>query len=446
MMSSGWWETLTGVPTDSSARAFVTTLHFALLVLRQHRPRGNTFFVLLPALLFVAFPWILATPLWLAVVLAAHVIWFVACERLIPESAPPAKAKTAAPMSGNAPKAAEVSASAPPRASSGFQQLSVLAVFQETPEIRTFRMARPPGFVFRPGQFLMVKAEVEGKPLVRCYSITSTPSTSGYLEISIRKQGRVSAHLHETLRPGSKVEARGPGGTFVYPEGTRPIALIAGGIGITPLLSMLRHALEQEPLRPVTLLLSARTEGQIPFHQDLRLLAHRHPNFRLVIALTGGSPSNGYHSGRIDKGLLTRVIADPSAPVYLLCGPLPMIEETRAMLQSLGVADRDVHFEKFEVAAATAQAGAEAQEIKVSLKATGRDLKVRENESILEAADSAGVELPSMCRAGVCGTCVVTLLQGEVDGDFGVLDDEERELGRILLCVARPLSDCVIDA
>jgi ferredoxin-NADP reductase len=130
----------------------------------------------------------------------------------------------------------------------------VLAILDETRDIKTFRLARPEGLVFTAGQFVPVRVNINGQPHIRCYSISSSPDVRGYLEISVRRQGLVSSTLHSLLRPGASVSLGTPAGTFVYPAGDdRPIALLAGGVGITPLLSMLRHAVATDPLRPITL-------------------------------------------------------------------------------------------------------------------------------------------------------------------------------------------------
>ena len=141
-------------------------------------------------------------------------------------------------------------------------QTPVLAVFDETPEIRTIRMARPEGFEFQAGQFLTVQIQLDGRPATRCYSISSCPDARGYLEISVKRQGRVSGTLHSTVRPGSLLAIRRPAGSFVYPAGDDgPIVLVSGGVGCTPMMSMLRHAASREPARPGVLPHSAKTES-----------------------------------------------------------------------------------------------------------------------------------------------------------------------------------------
>ncbi len=421
-------------PAQTSVLAFVTTLHCALLLLRKYRPRGKTPLVLLPSIAFVVSPWFLDTPLWLAGVFATHVAWFIACERLLPGTVP------ATPI---APR--QVTATAP-SATKSFISVPILAVLSETQDIRTFRMGRPGGFTFRAGQFVMVRVELDRRPVIRCYSISSSPACTGYLEISVRRQGAVSRHLHETLRPGAKLDVRGPGGAFVYPEGDRPIVLLAAGIGITPLLSMLRHALDAEPSRSVTLILSAKSAQHVPFRDELQGFVHRHPQFRLVIALSGGSSDARFHSGRIDRSLIESTVERVHASVYMICGPLLMIEDMKHLLESLGVPPSQIHFEKFEAAVAGAHAAATAEAPRITLRKGRKTIAVAGGQTILEAAESAGVSIPSMCRVGVCSTCKTRLLEGEVEGDFDAIDADEQAEGWILPCVARPVTECVLDA
>ena len=405
-------------PAAVAVLAFVTTLHCVIAVLRQYRPRERASLAFVPSLLFVVAPWYLPAPLWLAAGVASHVAWFIGCEKL----QPPAR-------SG--------------RSNGGFTPVRVIATRNETDEIRTFRFSRPRGFVFRPGQFVMVRVEAGGKPLVRCYSITSSPSEKRFLEISVRRQGLVSRQLHETLVTGDRVEIRGPGGTFTYPDGMRPIVLIAGGIGITPLLCMLRHAIESQPQRPVTLLLSVRTEADIPYRDELRMLASQHPRFRLAIALTAGTSDPRFLSGRIDGRVVEAVVSNFRASVHMLCGPLPMIDAMKASLESLDVPSSHIHFEKFETALRAAAAPAE--QAWITLRESDRKVRISAGQTILDACESAGAPVPSMCRVGVCGTCRTRLLAGEVAGDFEGLDESDRASGFILPCVAQALGDCALD-
>lgn len=424
---SEWWTD----PAGTAAVAFITTLHCALTLLRHHRTAKAVRLTVLPSIALTAFPWVLSSPLWLMGGFLAHVAWFAACERFLPLPLPQAPPPAASPRKAKPP---------------GFQTVPVLATFAETAEIRTFRLGRPEGFTFEAGQFLMVRVEVEGKTLVRCYSITSAPSCTGYLEIGVRNQGIVSRWLHEAVRAGSTLSVNGPGGTFVYPPGHRPIVLLAGGIGITPLLAMLRHGLSTEPRRPITLMLSARTLAHVPFLDELMLLERRHPQFRLAVTLTGGSDDPRFLSGRIDRTVLECLVPEPAAAVYMMCGPLPMIEEMRRIADAAGVPRAQVHFEKFEAAVSEAESYVPGAPATLTLRKSHRVVQVEHGRTILEAVEAAGESFPSMCRVGVCGTCRTRLVTGEVEGDFDALDASEQAEGYILPCVARVRTACVLDA
>ena len=439
------WNAFTSSPGGTPVLAFVTTIHCALLVLRKHRNAGNGFLVLGPSFLFTVFPWFLPSPAWLLTGLAVHLAWFVACEKLI--TPPPPARRPSVPAvqrpgaqapAGPAARPAESPKAPKPR---GFAEVEVLAAFDETPEIRTFRLTRPEGFAFQPGQFLIVRVEAGGKTQSRCYSICSAPSAPGYLEISVRRQGTVSRHLHESLAPGSKLRITGPGGAFVYPPGDRPIVLLAGGIGITPLLSMLRHALAAAPTRPVTLVLSAKKESFVPFADELRALARRHPRFRLAVTLTADCERPGCSAGRIDRRLLESAVANPGGAVWMICGPLPMIDEMRSLLGSMGIDPAQVHFEKFETATAAAAAAGT-----VRFRTSGKTLPAAVGRTILDLAEGEGIAIPTMCRAGVCGTCRTRLVAGEATGDFEALDHADRSAGWILACVATPAGNCEVEA
>ena len=237
----------------------------------------------------------------------------------------------------------------------------MLAVLDEATDIKTFRLARPDGFEFSPGQFLAVRVLIDGKPHVRCYSISSAPHMRGYLEISVRRQGLVSGTLHATVRAGSTLTINRAAGQFVYPQGDdRPLALIAGGIGITPLLSMLRHAVAADPARPITLLYSARREHDVAFHSELRVLAERHPQVRVVITLTQPTEPTRLRTGRLDAAMVRQFVPSPADTIFCLCGPGPMIEDLRAALADLGVPAGQVRYEQFETAVAASQVNAVA--------------------------------------------------------------------------------------
>ena len=437
---------------DTALQATLTAVHLALAILRRHRAGGGVSspFVL-PSFAVTATPWLWPSPAALAAVGGGHVLWMLACEYLAP--ARTAAVRPPAPVPAPAPRppvaASSVAAAAP------FVTTSVLAVLDETPEIRTFRLARPGGFEFVPGQFLTVRVQIDGRPHVRCYSIVSSPDVRGYLEIAVRRQGLVSDTLHALLRPGSLVTVGRPAGRFVYPaQDDRPLALVAGGVGITPLLCMLRHAVTADPSRPVTLLYSARREEDIAFLGELQLLASRHPQLRVALTLTKPDQPTRRRTGRIDVEMVRQFVPAPAHTVFCLCGPGPMLEDLQVLLASLRVPEPQVHLEQFETAvaatalqpAAAAPGAAPGGAFTVTFATSGRTGSAGSRQTLLETAEAAGVTITSSCRAGVCQACRTRLADGRADCRSDMLAPDDREAGFILPCVTWAQSDCVLEA
>ncbi len=433
-------------PAPIAVLSFVTTLHLAAFLLLAHRRAGpGRRALLVPSVAFAVLAWVLPSPAWLLAGLAAQVAWVLACERLI-AGGRPAVASAAAPAPVARPSGSNAAKS--PAAAPGFIPVKVLSVVDETPEIRTFRMERPKGFAFRPGQFLMVRVAAGGKDEVRCYSISSAPEAAGYLEISVRRQGRASGALHETVRAGGVLPIRGPGGSFVYPvEPDVPLVLHAGGVGITPMISMFRHAAQADPGRPVTFLYTVRTEADVAFRDELAVLARRAPGVRVHVTLSRGEPKPGFLTGRMDARKIARYVPDPAKAIHLICGPGPMIESLREGLASLGVPADRIRFEAFEAAVASASETVDdGATYEVSFARTGGVTTVSGGTSLLDAAEAAGAPVDSMCRAGTCGTCRTRLVSGRVEGEGTALRKEDREAGWILPCVSFARGNCELDA
>jgi len=449
--------------TESALSASLTAIHLGIAAYRHHRSGGSYLspFVL-PSVLMAATPWIWPSMLALLVCLGVHLVWAVLCEILAPArivAAPPAQRATPAPAPRPAaPKARPTSG--PNRDASGFTTTAVLAVLEEATDIRTFRLARPQDFDFKPGQFVPVRVSVDGRPHVRCYSISSSPDTRGYFEISVRRQGLVSTTLHATLRTGSQLAIGRPAGQFVYPKGDdRPLALLAGGIGITPLLSMLRHAVASDPTRPITLLYSARDRQAMAFLAELRVVAQRHPQIRIGVTVSEPSAPAPWKTGHIDLAFIRQYISHPAHTVFCICGPGPMMTAMEQLLLAEGVPADQIRTEKFETAmaaaslnpkpqtreAVTASAG-QSGDYRITFASSGRTACASASQTLLEAAEADGIEMTFSCRSGVCQACRTRLTEGDVDCQSAVLDDDDRAAGFILPCVSRATSDCVLEA
>ena len=456
-------------PIPTSVLAFVTTVHVAMVALRKHRlPPGVFPWALLPSIVFCVAPWVFSTIEEVGVGLLVHLVWFVACEKLVPVPAATAASPAPARPSGGqairpAPLAPAAASRTPASPSREFAPVSVLAVIDDSPTIRTFRLVRPAAFTFQAGQFLTVRVQVDGEPHVRCYSISSAPEATGYMEISVKRQGLVSGTLHATVHPGSQLFVKPPAGRFVYPaHDDRPVVLVAGGVGITPLASMLRHAVVADPGRPVTLLYSARGSSELAFWDEISWLSRRHAHVRAIGTITEDCPAWRGRCGRIDEAWITKYVPDAAHSVFLMCGPIEMVRVLGEVLRARGVPESQIRSEVFQAAAAigakaapaaaepldddTATAVATSGRPRLVLVKSNLTVDVAGSQTLLDAAEAAGAQIPSLCRAGVCGTCRTRLVAGDAQCSSDALDDRDRQAGYVLPCVTWAHGDCSLEA
>jgi ferredoxin-NADP reductase len=219
---------------------------------------------------------------------------------------------------------------------------------------------------------------------------------------------------------------------------------------------MLRHAVAAEPWRPVTLLCSFRGELGVPFEEELAFLSRRHPQVRVAVTLTGEQNSR-YLTGRIDGRMVRDYVLDPEHSLFCLCGPAAMIDGLRRELREIGIPDPQVRFEAFEAAiaasksvaapAAKALTGPRAPRngLALRLSLSGKSVCLAPDQTLLDAAEAGGVEIPSLCRAGACGTCKTKLVSGNVDFSSDSLHPEDRKQGYVFPCVATAKSDCTLE-
>jgi ferredoxin-NADP reductase/DMSO/TMAO reductase YedYZ heme-binding membrane subunit len=362
-------------------------------------------------------------------------------------------------------------------------ELRVLRVADETPDVRTFRLgldgARLP-FAHEPGQYLNIALTIDGERVKRSYTIASSPTQTSYCEVTIKRTtlGRASRYVHAALHEGATVKISAPAGRFVFTGGEGDgVVLLAGGVGITPLMAIVRYLTDTGWPGTIHLVFAVRTKRDVIFSGELERLANRFPNLRRTVTLSGAlSPEEAStwagSRGRISAALLARVVPEIARlPVYL-CGPAGMMVETRAMLLGLGVPDAQIKTEAFESAttvsvdpresAIQALPVGESAENSVALAAprgaTGgvptvdfrRSMKLAElppDRTILEVAEDAGLELPFECRSGICGQCKTRLLEGRVTMDVeDALSPADKAKGIILACQARSAGDVAIDA
>ena len=254
----------------------------------------------------------------------------------------------------------------------GFKPFVVARREPESDNITSFYLRPADGAALqphKPGQYITLRVDVPGAgPVMRNYSLSNAPGDE-YYRISVKREaapvddapdGVCSNHLHANLKEGDHVELAPPAGEFVLDtrEQDAPVVLIAGGVGITPLLSMLHQCLAASPAsRPVTLIQGALNSRVHPFRGEVQALAAAHPNLQAHVRysdpLAGDQPGQGYHSnGLIDDALLDELTVDGAH--YYLCGPEPMLRHVHALLGRRGVPLARIHYEFFGPAAALA--------------------------------------------------------------------------------------------
>jgi ferredoxin-NADP reductase len=313
-----------------------------------------------------------------------------------------------------------------------------------------FRVEGPQVFRGRPGQFFTFDWLLDGQKLARSYSISSSPTQTGFVEIAVKKQpeGQVSSFLNERALVGLTVEARGPLGRFCFEENEhKKIALFAGGSGITPLISILRYIDDLCLETRATLFYSVRTQDDIIFQRELEGLKTRLPNFRLVIILT--KPDAGWSGpvGHLRPEMVSSSLDEVSNHSFFLCGPEGYMNHTTELLKSLGVDAQRILQERFGGKTdASVAADAQPQGL-AEFTRSNTTAAFFEGQSLLEVAEKNGIKIPFSCRQGQCGTCATRLLSGDVlmDSDDG-LDSALKAQGYVLTCVARPKGDVRLDA
>ena len=336
------------------------------------------------------------------------------------------------------------------------EHLVCVAVRPETHDVATFvfAAAEPRLFRFQPGQFMTLDLAAAG--VQRCYTIASPPTRPYRIEVTAKRAavGAGSGWLHGTMRPGVRVAATGPHGAFTFAPapGGRYLFLSAGS-GITPLMSMARYAHDLGSDADVLFVHSARSPADLVFNDELAAMARR-PGFArasIVKAVPAGVAWDGLR-GRLSPAMLSALVPDLLAREVYCCGPAPYMEAVRVMLDAAGFDRGRYHEESFSFAMPdapepTPAAPPDAQAgFTVAFTRLGRTVACPPGSTILAAARSAGLRLPSACNKGVCGTCKSRLVSGTVElRHGGGIRQREIDAGMTLLCCARPASDLVVD-
>jgi len=326
-------------------------------------------------------------------------------------------------------------------------------------------------FDFLPGQFLNLSFVIDGKKVNRSYTIASSPTRIGSCELTVKREakGTASRHLHDSVAAGTLIDVYAPAGRFTFTGAEADsLVMIAGGVGITPLMAKIRYLTDIGWTGHIYLVFSVKTERDIIFRDELDYLRSRFPNLHVTVTLTRAEGSSGSRErGRISPELLNRVVPQISTRRVHICGPTEMTELTRQMLLDLGVPPESIKSESFtSPARASAQApagtnGTLAATAQTSVPAatavngaatltfarSGKSLPISARKTVLEAAEDLGVSINYDCRAGICGQCRIKLLAGHVTMETqDALTPVDRANNLILSCQARCIDQVAVEA
>lgn len=328
---------------------------------------------------------------------------------------------------------------------------------------------------FLPGQFVTIQLQTahDAQPLIRCYSLSDVPTHDTY-RITVKRvapvegvspAGRASNYLHDQIGVGSQLLVRPPGGQFHLLQAPDPVVLIAAGIGITPLLCMLKWCAQHQPEREVWLFYGVRDGSEIVVRQELEATVAAHTSMQLILCFSApcpddltSTPSPGvrHHQGRIDTGLLRTLL--PLRPYHFyLCGPSSLLANMVPALQTWGVPPERIHFESFgpsslpearTTGSAIAVSNDSATDTSLSCSVYFRRSNKRltwthHSGNLLDFAEANGITVDSGCRSGNCGSCSTAIAQGETR--YLRPPQFKTDSGVCLLCISTPKTDLALE-
>lgn len=351
-------------------------------------------------------------------------------------------------------------------------ELIVENIHWETHDVKTIRFVHPEGdvpFVHRPGQYMTLTLNINGMTVKRSYTIASSPSQRGHVELTIKRnpEGLVSRYMHDELKVGDKIRIGAPGGKFFFDDHqSKAVVLIAGGVGITPLMSITRYLTDRSWHGTIYFINAVRSLDDKIYEAELSNLANRFENLRVLTYYSQSKPPAGIaipserwqdKSGYINAADLSAFVPNLNELPIFLCGPDLMMQAVRKAIVSLGVADEKISTEEFVSPKATNISNQTSTSVPpedteppnsltstITFATSNQMVEVDASTTILEAAEQAGVTLPWECRSGICGQCKVRCTTGRVRMDSrDALSRGEEANGYILACQSHPNAEAV---
>ena len=332
--------------------------------------------------------------------------------------------------------------------------LTVAEVVTETADAKSLVFDVPtsdgaPPMDYRPGQFLTLRVPSDQTGSVaRCYSLSSSPFTDDKLKVTVKRtaEGYGSNWLCDNISAGDELEVLPPSGVFTPPDLDAPLLLLAAGSGVTPIMSILKAALEKGSA-PVVLFYANRSQDDVIFAEELRVLHERYDD-RLTVVHWLESVQ-----GLPRVSAMTALFRPYAAHHAFMCGPGPFMDALHTALADAGFPHKQVHSEVFtslsgdpftdqDAAELTEEQTADAASVSVELDGTVHELSWPRSQTLVDIMMAAGLDVPYSCREGECGSCACTVVDGTVEmANVGALDQEDIDDGYILGCQARPTSD-----
>lgn len=385
-------------------------------------------------------------------------------------------------------------ANAPSKPNSWTGTLLVAEIFLETPNVKTYRLTDPEGkkipFNFLPGQFITVTINPAGVPIKRSYTIASSPTHTEYCEITVKheEKGTVSHYMHNEVHIGELMQFTAPSGKFTFTETHADSAVfIGGGVGLTPMMSAVRYLTDHSWKGEIYFFLTCKNESSIIFREELLYLQKRYPNLHVFFVLSQqqGEAGVDFIPGHITKEIITERVPDITTRMIHICGPKPMMDAVKLMMDSLKVPKENVMLEVFagppvtkttpqpvlapvrqseenQAGQAVATPGEEKTAIQenenpilpqegtggvVTFAKSNKTAILTADKSILEASEDAGINIDYSCRVGTCGVCKITLISGKVTMDIeDALTEDDKAQNIILACQAKATEAVSVDA
>lgn len=311
-------------------------------------------------------------------------------------------------------------------------------------------------FTFEAGQYITLKTTINGEEVRRDYSICSSKG-SGNLTVAVKsvEHGTFSVYANKTLKEGDAIEVAEPNGRFVFEANsakTRTVAAFAAGSGITPILSIAKTLLEEEPFSNFILVYGNKTLKDAMFMDELVSLKNTYGNrFHPYFIFSQAREADSLF-GRIEKSTVNLIVKNKYKEIsidrFYLCGPEPMIHTVKEVLLENGVQEKNILFELFSVSVdttATPETSTGTSKVKVIVDDEEFNFEMSKEHSILEASLKQKIDAPYSCQGGICSSCIARITEGSaVMRQNNILTDNEVAEGLILTCQAHPTTATLV--